>query len=339
MTRTHTTARLAALALCGLLAWAPPTSSAAQDGPLGSPIPGQPLGTPLDGVEPGPVSFLAHQLMFPRVTAARDSADGRLRVAFAEKGVAYPAQEIFLRVFKHERELEVWARSHPDAPFTLVRSYPICTLPGQLGPKRRLGDLQVPEGFYYIDEFNPRSDFHLSLRVNYPNTADRLRRSALALGGDIYIHGGCATVGCVPIEDPNIEELYWLAAQATEAGQRLIPVHIFPARLDEAGLRWLEDTFDPAPDLLAFWRNLADGYGFFERTRRVPWITVAENGRYAVPERPVLAGDTLPAPAPPTDSIPAPAVKLEATGGAGGADEGAAAAGAGTAGAGAPPVR
>lgn len=267
---------------------------AAQNGPLGSPIPGRPLGEALeDPSADAPVSFIAHQLAFARVAEARDSAEESLRALFVDKGVAYPARELFFRVFKHEREFEVWARSHPDAPFTLIRTYPVCSLPGQLGPKRRLGDLQVPEGFYYIDHFNPRSEFHLSLRVSYPNTADRMRRGALSLGGDIFIHGGCATVGCVPIEDRNIREVYWLAVQATEAGQRLIPVHIFPARLDDSRLRWLADTFDPEPDLLAFWHNLARGYAFFERTRRVPWITVAENGEYAVPGSPELAADSL----------------------------------------------
>lgn len=278
-------------ALAGTLG---PAATAAQNGgPLGSPIPGVPLGQP--ATESGTPAFLARQLAFTRVAAARDAADDRLRVAFAEAGVEYPATEIFLRVFKHERELELWARSEPDAELTLVKRYPVCSLPGQLGPKRQMGDVQVPEGFYFIDEFNPRSDFHLSLRVSYPNVADRMRRRALALGGDIFIHGGCATLGCVPIEDRNIEEVYWAAVQATDAGQRLIPVHIFPARLDDDNLRWLETTFSPEPDLLAFWQNLAEGYAFFEETRRVPWVTVAENGEYAIPDRPALASEQAPA--------------------------------------------
>jgi murein L,D-transpeptidase YafK len=282
-------AAFAALAAALFTAPAAAPAAAQRGGPLGSPIPGQPLGQAVE--RPGIDAFLAHQLTFDRVAGAREAADERLRAVFAEAGLAYPAREIFLRVLKHERVLELWARSHPDAGFTLVRSYPVCALPGQLGPKRRMGDVQVPEGFYFIDGFNPRSAFHLSLRVDYPNTADRMRREALTLGGDIFIHGGCATVGCVPIEDRNIEEVYWLAVQVTDAGQRLIPVHIFPARLDDDNLRWLQATFSPEPELLDFWRNLAEGYAFFEETRRVPWVTVAESGAYVVPERPALARD------------------------------------------------
>lgn len=264
---------------------------AAQEGmPLGTPIPGQPLGAELDD-GPAPRSFLASQLAHPRVAAARDSADEALRALFDDRDVTYPAPEIFLRVFKHERIMELWARDDADSGFTLIREYPVCALPGQLGPKHQLGDFQVPEGFYFIDDFNPRSSHHLSLRVSYPNLADRMRGEVVELGGDIYVHGGCQTVGCVPIENDNIEEVYWLAAQAIDAGQRVIPIHIFPSRMDEASMRWLEQTFRPDPELLAFWRNLAEGYAYFQDTRRVPWITVARDGRYAVPPSSQLAGD------------------------------------------------
>jgi murein L,D-transpeptidase YafK len=259
--------------------------------PLGTPIPSQPLGAPTTA-EPGE-SFLAHQLSFARVSHARLAADHRLQTLFQDQELDYPAREIFIRVFKHERLLQLWARSDLEQPFSLVAEYPVCALPGQLGPKRRMGDLQVPEGFYFIDEFNPQSAYHLSLRVDYPNLADRMRRQPFALGGDIYIHGGCETVGCVPIEDENIQEVYWIAAQAMEAGQNIIPVHIFPARLDPQRLQWLAETFRPEPELLDFWRNLADGYAFFEETRLVPWVTVGQDGRYAFPDLPTRSDESV----------------------------------------------
>jgi murein L,D-transpeptidase YafK len=281
---TDITRAAVALTLGLTVATAAPPGAAGQGLPLGTPIPDQPIGQAADDTALTVDAFLAHQLAFPRVADARATTDQALRARFREKALDYPAREIFIRVFKHERILELWARSDPDDAFTLVTAYPVCALPGQLGPKQRMGDLQVPEGFYFIDEFNPRSSYHLSLRVDYPNIADRMRRRALALGGDIFIHGGCETVGCVPIEDANIRELYWIAAQATDAGQSLIPVHIFPARLDQSRLQWLEETFRPEADLLEFWHNLAQGYLYFEHTRHVPWVTVARDGRYIVPE-------------------------------------------------------
>jgi murein L,D-transpeptidase YafK len=293
-----------ALALAAALI---PMAISGQSVPLGTALPGQPMGQLLDE-DHRDSAFLAHQLSFERVIDARDATDARLRRLFEEKGLPYPAREIFIRVFKHERLLELWARSDSDSAFDLIVRYPVCALPGQLGPKQRMGDVQVPEGFYYIDEFNPSSAYHLSLRVNYPNLADRMRRQVPRLGGDIYIHGGCETVGCVPIEDHNIAELYWAAAQASDAGQTVIPVHIFPARLDPDRLQWLEHTFHPERDLLRFWQNLSEGYAYFEEHRRVPWVTVGEDGRYVIPvppesaHDPELASDTLPA-APAPDSV------------------------------------
>ncbi len=267
----------------GLLALAPLSQASAQGTPLGTPIPGKPLGTTVESdMAPRP-AFLAHQVTFPRVAQARDATDAGLRMLFHDRGVTYPAPEIFLRVFKHERVMELWARSAADSTFTLMKEYPVCALPGQLGPKQKMGDFQVPEGFYYIDEFNPRSAYHLSLRVSYPNLSDRMRREVVALGGDIFVHGGCETVGCVPIENANIQEVYWLAAQAMDEGQQVIPIHIFPSRMDDSRRRWLEHTFRPDPELLAFWTNLAEGYDYFEATRRVPWVTVQPDGRYAIP--------------------------------------------------------
>lgn len=308
MTRTERIA--AALAVGIAVAATGPSVASGQGLPLGTPIPGQPLGQLSDDDGRAENPFLAHQLAFHRVADARATTDEILRHRFREKGLDYPAGEIFIRVFKHERVLELWARSDADDRFTLVTAYPVCALPGQLGPKQRMGDLQVPEGFYFIDEFNPRSSYHLSLRVDYPNLADRVRRQALALGGDIFIHGGCETIGCVPIEDGNIQELYWVAAQAMDAGQSLIPVHIFPARLDDRRLQWLEETFRPEAELLAFWRNLAEGYVYFEKTQRVPWITVAEDGRYAVPETPSVA---IEADASPDELAPEPSGEAAAS--------------------------
>ncbi|MFP4624106.1 MAG: murein L,D-transpeptidase family protein [Gemmatimonadota bacterium] len=266
-----------------------PTGAVAQGPPLGTPIPEPPLGSAVETT--GPEGFLARQLAFSRVTEARDSTDEELKALFAMKGLGYPPAEIYLRVFKHERVMELWARADRDSSYTLVKEYAVCALPGQLGPKRRMGDFQVPEGFYYIDDFNPRSNYHLSLRVSYPNLADRMRREAIDLGGDIFVHGGCETVGCVPIENANIREVYWLAAQALEGGQRVLPIHIFPSRMDERSLRWLEQTFQPGAELRRFWDNLAEGYAYFEANRRVPWITVAEDGSYQVPAPPRLADE------------------------------------------------
>jgi murein L,D-transpeptidase YafK len=101
---------------------------------------------------------------------------------------------------------------------------------GAMGPKRMEGDYQVPEGFYYINEFNPNSLYHLSLGLNYPNASDRILSDSSRPGNNIYIHGNCVSTGCIPISDVPIEELYYIASNVKAQGQDFIPVHVFPVR-------------------------------------------------------------------------------------------------------------
>ncbi|MGZ3457655.1 MAG: L,D-transpeptidase family protein, partial [Archangium sp.] len=185
------------------------------------------------------------------------------------------------RAFKQERELEVWAGARGQ-PLRKVKTFPFCAASGDVGPKRREGDAQVPEGFYTLDQFNPRSQFHLSLRVSYPNDADR-RQGSAPLGGDIFIHGACASIGCIAIEDGPIEELYLMVLEARARMKRDVPVHIFPRRLDAAGLAALEHHPRATPELVAFWRGLEPGWRLFEQTRRPPRISVdPKTGAYRV---------------------------------------------------------
>jgi len=225
------------------------------------------------------VSFRQEQQRYPRVRQARSEAQPRLEALFQKAGLDYPAREVLLRVFKLEGELELWARNDKDSPFTLVNSYPVCAASGTIGPKRREGDLQVPEGFYHVSGFNPWSHFHLSLRVNYPNASDRVLSDRRRPGGDIFIHGSCVTIGCVPLQDGPIEEIYLAAVDARDAGQARIPVHIFPCRLDGSWLR-LERESWRRPGLMDFWRNLKVGYDIFEKTHRLPRVSVDHLGNY-----------------------------------------------------------
>jgi len=211
-----------------------------------------------------------------RVATARDSIGERLEKAVRDFG-AKPGSAIFLRAFKQEKQMELWMKK--DSFFYLFKTYNICYVPGRPGPKRKQGDGQVPEGVYYIDRFNPESNFHLSLRVNYPNESDRILSDQEKPGGEIYIHGNCVSVGCIPIEDANIEEVYLLSLDATNGRQEQIPIHIFPCRLDDNNLLDLVDS-----DLFnrSFWENLQTVYTSFEQKKVVPRVSVNSAGRYEV---------------------------------------------------------
>ena len=203
-----------------------------------------------------------------RVIAARKNQDAEVRRMLAQAGIPSPA-EIFLRAFKEEGELELWAAPRRGAKMVRVHTFRICASSGVAGPKRQRGDLQVPEGHYAIDRFNPVSSFHLSLGLNYPNEGDRARGApGVDLGGDIFIHGGCATVGCLPITDAEIEKLYLIALDARSRGRATIAVDIFPTRMDDAGWRRLQQLASGQTELLRFWGQLREGYELFERTRR-----------------------------------------------------------------------
>lgn len=223
-----------------------------------------------------------------RVKEARANQQEELAALFATAHLAYPPKEILLRAFKDEGELELWASGKSGAPMTLVTTFSICMRSGDPGPKRQLGDGQVPEGFYRIDRFNPTSNFHLSLGLNYPNDSDRVLGVKGQLGGDIFIHGSCVTVGCLPIRDHYIEQLYLIALDARAAGQKEIPVHVFPRRMDERGMERLKQLSEDDPKLWAFWQWLLPGYRAFEQTRRPPKVSVnPKTGAYIV--SPVIA--------------------------------------------------
>lgn len=223
--------------------------------------------------------FKSDQLKHSRVKEAFLEKEESLRQLYQSKGVDFLSSSVFLRVFKEEKELELWARSSPGK-FILIRTYKICSTSGIPGPKRRRGDGQVPEGFYHIESFNPYSTFHLSLRLNYPNTSDRILSNAPDLGGDIYIHGNCVSIGCMAMTDDKIKELYIASVEARNAGQKKIPVHIFPFRMSAENLKAYQNAYQDYPTITALWPNLKTGYDYFEKNRILPILTVETNGHY-----------------------------------------------------------
>jgi murein L,D-transpeptidase YafK len=209
-----------------------------------------------------------------RVAQARENQTDALKKLFADAGLTYPADELYLRAFKLEKQLEVWSGPR-GKPLTLVQTYPICAASGELGPKREEGDLQVPEGFYELKSFNPTSNFHLSIEVSYPNASDAVLGTKGKLGGLIYLHGNCVSIGCIAITDGPAEQVYLMAL---DAKLRRLPIHIFPRRLDSEGIAALGD----GPNL-PFWKQLQPAYLSFEKTRRPPTVKVdLKSGAYVV---------------------------------------------------------
>ncbi|EAY30899.1 L,D-transpeptidase family protein [Microscilla marina] len=234
--------------------------------------------TPSDSVLP----FKVQQMTYDRVKLAYRKKLAIVKGLLKQQDIQTLDIELFIRAVKLEREVEVWARQKGTKPFKLVRTYKFCESSGELGPKRKDGDKQIPEGFYHINRFNPVSKFHLSLGLNYPNRSDKVLGDTTGLGGDIFLHGDCVTVGCIPITDNNIRELYVFAVEAKARGQKKIPVNIFPARLDNAGFDKLKEQYKAQENLVEFWASLKKGYEYFENTKELPTIIFAKSGKYIV---------------------------------------------------------
>ena len=130
------------------------------------------------------------QLSFSRVAQAYAKYNDTLKRLFASRALSYPPKDIYIREFKSQNEMELWARDGANDQYKLIKLYRVCALSGILGPKRFEGDRQVPEGSYFIEDFNPQSDFYLSMLINYPNYSDIILGDKKKPGGDIYIHGG-----------------------------------------------------------------------------------------------------------------------------------------------------
>ncbi len=228
-----------------------------------------------------PTNFFEQQLKFPRVLAANKEKSKAINDLLASKSINSANFDLFLRAFKKEQKLEVWAKNKADETFTLVKTYEFCATTGVLGPKRRSGDRQIPEGFYEVDLFNPQSQYYLSFRINYPNKSDLVFADKLNPGDNIFIHGHCVTIGCIPIGDENIKELYLMAAKAKSAGGK-INVHIFPTVMNDQNYKVINNEFGTDASLLAFWSWLKPGFDAFESSKKLPEIVVEDSGRYVV---------------------------------------------------------
>lgn len=178
---------------------------------------------------------------------------------------------LFIRVFKEPKKLEVWVKKGDQ--FKLFKTYKICYFSGDLGPKFKEGDMQSPEGFYYVtpDKLNPQSAYHLSFDLGFPNKYDRANGRA---GSYLMVHGRCVSIGCYAMTDKRIEEIYTLMDAAFRGGQPFVRVHIFPFEMDWKNMgRYLWSPW------YSFWSNLKEGYDYFENKKLPPDVNV-KNKRY-----------------------------------------------------------
>lgn len=226
------------------------------------------------------ISFALNAENFCRIPESKRSILAKERVLTKLKTALHQKKlelgnQVFIRIFKENKQLEVWIKGKEI--FQLFKTYPICAMSGILGPKMKKGDKQAPEGFYTLspNSLHPNSQYHLALNVGYPNHYDKAMDST---GSHIMIHGNCCSVGCFAMTDPQIEEIYTLIHFALKAGQKQVPLHIFPFHLKPERLKnYTKNSW------YFFWSMLQPIYLEFEKTK-IPPIIKIKNRLYCAAE-------------------------------------------------------
>ena len=206
------------------------------------------------------------------------SHTGRAKAPLSEKMIAEISAKnmdkespILGRIFKEESEMEIWKQNR-DGEFVLLKTYPICRWSGDLGPKKKEGDRQAPEGFYTITpgQMNPNSSYYLAFNTGFPNAYDRAMGYT---GGELMVHGDCSSRGCYAMTDEQIQEIYALARESFFGGQKAFQLQAFPFRMTPLNMAKHRDN----PNF-AFWKMLKEGYDISTRrtaNRRLRFATGA----------------------------------------------------------------
>lgn len=193
---------------------------------------------------------------------------------------------ILVRLFKEESELEVWKKNQ-NGEFALLKTYPICRWSGDLGPKKKEGDRQAPEGFYMITpaHMNPNSSYYLAFNTGFPNAYDK---SWGFTGSELMVHGDCSSRGCYAMTDEQIQEIYALGRESFFGGQRAFQLQAFPFRM--TALNMAKHRNNPN---FAFWKMIKEGYDHFEASKQEPKVAVCEKRYVFDPAAPANASKPL----------------------------------------------
>lgn len=212
--------------------------------------------------------FILMCILIPWQSFAASGKDGLSRSTLIlpglmqSKGWTYPPKELALLAFKQEKRLELWV--FEQNRWQYLYSFPVLAASGRLGPKLKEGDRQVPEGIYQIVLLNPYSQFHLSLKINYPNDFDlshARQEGRDQLGGDIFIHGNAVSTGCLAMGNTVIEDIYYLVADTGMDKVKVIiaPVDLRVRSIDPRKISeklWVKDLYqDLEKNLKVFMKN------------------------------------------------------------------------------------
>ncbi len=204
-------------------------------------------------------------LALDELSSAPPAIPAKVLQEMANKGMS-PEDPVLVRIFKQESELEIW-KMNKAGRFALLKTYPMCRWSGKLGPKKKSGDRQAPEGFYHVSAgmLNPKSQYFVSFNLGYPNRLE----AALGYSGEaLMVHGACSSSGCYALTDQGVGEIYAIVAKALASGQERFQVQAYPFRMSAENI-----AAHAGDENMQFWRVLKDGYDSFVLTKQPPKVS------------------------------------------------------------------
>ncbi len=220
------------------------------------------------------------QLNYLPVKKAYEKHWNILKDSMFLKKISPDSFSIYLRVFKKEGTFEIWLKNSGEVRFQLFKTFYLCAVSGNLGPKKYNKDGQIPEGFYEVIYFNPKDKYkYLALKINFPNTVDR-EIAEEPLTTSIFIHGTCETTGDIVLEEEDMEQLYVLCTEAKNRKENIY-LDIYPLRFSKEN----EELLLSYPKkIIRFWSNILDAFLYFEENRWLPRVNSNHKGQYIFEE-------------------------------------------------------
>lgn len=225
------------------------------------------------------LAYKTAQLKHQKVKEAYDTKWESLKMELQASNINSSDFDIYIRVFKADKLAEVWMRTKGEVKYRLFKSYDICANSGELGPKRSDDDNQVPEGFYKIETLNPKSNYHLSMKINYPNSSDLILKKGLNPGSAVMLNGDCAAIDGLSMSNDKIAELYLLCLEA-RSRNKPVNIDIYPVKFSAENMKMLEENYPKSQ--LSFWKDLKRVYDYFEENKWLPSIFVNRKGHYVL---------------------------------------------------------
>ncbi len=223
-------------------------------------------------------------------------------------GIVYPPEYILFRLFKEEKEFEIWAGKNRSDTLKLLAILPVCAVDDEAGTKLKQGDGKTPEGFYNCKIlYGSANDFmwiklnyneidnygsvgygsSFKMCIDYPLQIDRNRTREILgnvnPGGAICLHGNCVTAGCISFENKNFLPVFLSAQYHNSKTYGYPEIHIFPFRFsDKDKIEMSKKVYsEMKPEqLVELWTELEKAYNLFEKNHRALKVRFVNNKYY-----------------------------------------------------------